>query len=48
MRVLLALSAAFAILDHNILLQRFKQTISVKGNVLHGFELFPSDRFQFV
>lgn len=48
MRALLALSAAFAILDHNILLQRFKETISVKGNVLPGFELYPSDKFQFV
>ena len=46
--VFLDLSAAFDIIDHNILLQKLEHVIEIKGTALGLFKSYLSDRFQFV
>jgi len=48
MLVLLDLSAAFDMIDHNILLQRLQYVIGIEGNALGWFKSYLFDRFQFV
>ena len=46
--VLLDHSAAFDTIDHDILLQRLEQLISIKGTALNWFKSYFSDRLQLV
>ena len=41
-------SAAFNTIDHQILLQRLEQFMSIKGTALNWFKSYFSDRFQFM
>ncbi len=45
---LLDLSAAFNIIDHNILLNRLENFVGISGNALSWFKSYLSDRHQFV
>ena len=46
--VLLDVSEAFVTTDHQILIQRLEQLISIKGTALNWFKSYFSDRFQYV
>ncbi len=46
--VLLDLSAAFDIIDHNILLNRLENSVGLSGSALAWFKSYLSDRHQFV
>ncbi len=46
--VLLDLSAAFNTIDHNILLNRFENSVGISGSPLAWFKSYLSDRHQFV
>lgn len=46
--ILLDLSTAFDIVNHNLLLNRLKTVFGISGTVLFSFESYLSDRHQFV
>ncbi len=46
--VLLDLSAAFDIIDHNILLNRLENFVGISGSALAWLKSYSSDRHQFV
>ncbi len=46
--VLLDLSAAFNIIDHNILLNRLENSVGISGSALAWFKSYLSDRHQFI